>query len=1637
MVRYFEYKDEKTNKFWEINVLGKKVTIRYGKVGTPGQTIFKEHATLGEATEHAEKVILEKTRKGYTEGGDANIIATASKSVSNLKPSVKNSDVTVAAALDTTPVQFKELVKKSVELARLVAANTAAPEDLLTELARHTDEGVRRRIAANPSSPAKAAMDAGSQFPEQLLENPSFDLYILAEPNLLQGIGASALRSLLKREVCPESFFSYAASQDDEATQLAVLTNSKAPIIVVQSLLESNYPRVKEAARKHSVLNGQISEVEASWQNEFTAGLLEEEKNRDKVPEAHKSLAYLILSQAEDFSNLSEAERWVIRTAWTKEERQESFWMPKFNLDHENCPISILEIAAKDSNTDLRIEVAGNLKLPKHLQECLVEDAEIGVLQALASNENIDTNIMAKLAKNTDLDILKTIAGNAKITPDVIKILINNADPVILVTLSKNYSLSREVFLDLTEKLAKNKEEDIRKTVCEWDWKRGSKIFEDIKFPIFNDKFFEILASDQSPLVRIEISKYSELPENLVALLSKDSNPQVRDGIARNIKASKNILDELAKDKAIAVRRNIASNPNASLEAIETLSKDKDKQIKIAILKNPSAPEKVKDGIYEMFLKELKHDDLYELSKSSNLSLGILENLSKNKDESIRENIANYQDSVDVLMQLAKDKSSDVRRAVASNEKASIGILELLSKDKDENVRANIASNLNCTVDILEKLSNDKETYVLQSVIANLNTPIELIKKFASHKDEGVRASVAQYSRGNIEILKGLAGDSESYVRRMVANPQNVDDEASMKVPLEILEKLAVDEEADVRTAVAENPYTSAELLRLLSKDKNLDRYSNSKAISAVANNPNTPQDALEYLSDIYINWLYKNEIPESVQPADLRKFMEDGYDFESGLQDRVESNKKSKDLSGLRNEFISRMVAGSKPSVSRCVAFLLPDCPPASLAKYQRSSWWIERCAIAQNPNIPDTVLKQLLKDPNSSVQSCVQMTSQKKPDTKESVVIKDTTKEKIVVSNDANWDVSFQKALLEEDESLVGSVDDSVYRSFTNLAYMFWSKIRKGQELSDAEMLFVKRSSKAHRSTVALNPGAPIEIVEDLIENSNSTAEVLAADESTSESILEKILNKPSFDRKYYIAQNPKASLKVLEKIADDILKSTDEDFLGQMAASAIANNPNCSTELLTKLAHLNDLDIDTKQAIASNSKASPDLLMLLADDESDYVRLDVASNESTPSEVLGKMALDDENSIRLRVAENLSTSKEILEQLSKDDEESVREYVAANINTPKSILENLAKDDKSDVLQAVAANPNAPKAVLENLLSLKDNKVNSALVRNPNIDSDLLGSILEAGDEDILRDILQHPNLSIALFESFVSSLEGWGLYNLGSNDNLSADKLTLLSKHKNENGPMGVARNLNLNPGLMSRLAESKNEQVRTELAQNSGLTLDLIKLLSTDKVKQVQSSIAENPLTPPEILMSLSKEKDKDLDIKSALARNPNTPPTILVELMNFDELKGDIARNPSTPQNVLKELAIDDDPRIREFVAGNQNTPADVLKDLLFEPYVDKSVDMEKILAAFLSSDALAELRAELLKKLCAGLKPSYERVYGLLLADCPAAVLTKCAKSAFWLERCAVAQNSQTPVKLLQALQNDTNPVVCGAAQR
>ncbi len=65
--RRFEFHDAASQKFWEIAQEDTSVTVRFGRVGTNGQTRTKSFADLAAASQHAEKLVEEKTGKGYKE----------------------------------------------------------------------------------------------------------------------------------------------------------------------------------------------------------------------------------------------------------------------------------------------------------------------------------------------------------------------------------------------------------------------------------------------------------------------------------------------------------------------------------------------------------------------------------------------------------------------------------------------------------------------------------------------------------------------------------------------------------------------------------------------------------------------------------------------------------------------------------------------------------------------------------------------------------------------------------------------------------------------------------------------------------------------------------------------------------------------------------------------------------------------------------------------------------------------------------------------------------------------------------------------------------------------------------------------------------------------------------------------------------------------------------------------------------------------------------------------------------------------------------------------------------------------------------------------------------------------------------
>jgi predicted DNA-binding WGR domain protein len=68
-MRRFEFVGGSSQKFWEISVSGNSFTVRFGRIGTAGQSQTKTFADEAKAKREAENLISEKVKKGYVENG--------------------------------------------------------------------------------------------------------------------------------------------------------------------------------------------------------------------------------------------------------------------------------------------------------------------------------------------------------------------------------------------------------------------------------------------------------------------------------------------------------------------------------------------------------------------------------------------------------------------------------------------------------------------------------------------------------------------------------------------------------------------------------------------------------------------------------------------------------------------------------------------------------------------------------------------------------------------------------------------------------------------------------------------------------------------------------------------------------------------------------------------------------------------------------------------------------------------------------------------------------------------------------------------------------------------------------------------------------------------------------------------------------------------------------------------------------------------------------------------------------------------------------------------------------------------------------------------------------------------------------
>lgn len=130
-----------------------------------------------------------------------------------------------ASRADTPLARLREL-SHDPALAAQVAANPAAPAELLRELGTSHDGAVLAAVTANPNTPLDTLLVLAGRYPAQFCANPIFPLLLFEYPNFPNEMSEAGLLHLLRYSGLPDSFLawlrSYGAPAVVEAAELHV-----------------------------------------------------------------------------------------------------------------------------------------------------------------------------------------------------------------------------------------------------------------------------------------------------------------------------------------------------------------------------------------------------------------------------------------------------------------------------------------------------------------------------------------------------------------------------------------------------------------------------------------------------------------------------------------------------------------------------------------------------------------------------------------------------------------------------------------------------------------------------------------------------------------------------------------------------------------------------------------------------------------------------------------------------------------------------------------------------------------------------------------------------------------------------------------------------------------------------------------------------------------------------------------------------------------------------------------------------------------------------------------------------------------------------------------------------------------------
>ncbi len=157
------------------------------------------------------------------------------------------------------------------------------------------------------------------------------------------------------------------------------------------------------------------------------------------------------------------------------------------------------QILAKDSDTDIRTQLAAYPKLSPSVQKLLAEDKSVIVRQALAKGSedwphlSLNEEIQRLLARDCDINVRLALAENGRLSPEALILLASDVNTSVKIKLIEE-SLHHHLPLQVQRTLAKDPDAEVRKALAR-------RLFGFLP-PPSSEEIHLILANDQDEEVR-------------------------------------------------------------------------------------------------------------------------------------------------------------------------------------------------------------------------------------------------------------------------------------------------------------------------------------------------------------------------------------------------------------------------------------------------------------------------------------------------------------------------------------------------------------------------------------------------------------------------------------------------------------------------------------------------------------------------------------------------------------------------------------------------------------------------------------------------------------------------------------------------------------------------------------------------------------------------------------------------------------------------------------------------------------------------------------------------------------------------------------------------------------------------------